>query len=195
MDDLELALALADRADAITMRRFGEAGLGVRAKPDRSLVTEVDTEVEAALRAFLAEHRPSDTVLGEESGGAGSGGRRWVLDPLDHTNNYVRGLPVFATLIALEEDGEVHAGVASAPAMARRWWASRGRGAYADGERIRVSAVADLPDAHVTFAALHRWERRDLTSALAKITEAARYEWGSGGFWGQMLVAEGRCVY
>lgn len=192
MDDLDLALALADRADEITLRHFKRAGLAVKSKPDRSLVTEVDTEVEAALRGMLAERRPRDGFLGEEGGGTTAGGRRWIIDPLDHTSNYVRGVPVFATLIGLEEDGEVTVGAVSAPAMGRRWWAARGQGAYADGMRIHVSGIDELSEAHVSYAALHRWERRGLIGSISDVVRAARFEWGPGGFWSQMLVAEGR---
>jgi len=194
MDDLEFALFLADRADEITLSHFARTeDLSVQTKPDRSLVTKADTATEQALRAAIREAHPTDAVLGEEHGSTPSTShRRWILDPIDHTNNYVRGLPVFATLIALEEDGEITVGVVSAPAMGRRWWAARGQGAYADNERIAVSQIGDLSDAHVSIAALHRWNRRGLVPAITEIATTALFEWGSGGFWGQMLVAEGR---
>ncbi|MCP2337088.1 inositol monophosphatase family protein [Actinomadura rupiterrae] len=191
MDDLAVALALADVADAITLRHFRSAGLAIRTKADRSLVTEADTETETALRAYLAEHRPHDTVLGEEEGGV-LGDRCWLLDPVDHTANFARGMPVFATLIALAEDGRPTVGVVSAPAMGRRWWASRGGGAFGDGERLRVSTVDDLSDATLSIAALHRWDDRNLLPEIAALARRARNTWGSGGFWSQMLVAEGR---
>lgn len=203
MDDLSFALALADRADEVTMRRFRSTGLGVRTKPDRSVVTEADLETERALRALIGEHRPDDGVLGEELDERRGGTRRWILDPIDHTNNYTRGVEVFATLIALEEAGRVTIGVVSAPALGRRWWAARGQGAYTtdrratagDGEpvRMRVSAVDDLAEAHLTYAALARWERRGLVPGITALCAATRYQFGSGCFWGQMLVAEGRC--
>ncbi len=198
MDDLALALLLADRADEITLGRFGRAGLDVREKPDRSQVTEADLATERALRELIGDFRPGDGVLGEEfEETPGEGGRRWILDPIDHTNNYTRAVEVYATLIALEEDGRVRVGVVSAPAMGRRWWAARGHGAYtssADGDRpIRVSAVGDLGDAHLSYDALHQWDRRGMTRGLTDLVAAARYTFGSAGFWGQMLVAEGRC--
>jgi histidinol-phosphatase len=193
MDDLEFALSLADRADEITLGLFARTDLSVQAKPDRSLVTEADTATERALRTAISDAHPTDAVLGEEEGGSTTGSRRrWILDPLDHTGNYARGVPVFATLIALEEDGEITVGVVSAPAMGRRWWAARGQGAYADGERITVSQVHDLADAHLAIAALHRWDRRGLVPAITEIARTALFEWGPGGFWSQMLVAEGR---
>lgn len=194
MDDLALALTMADRADEITMRHFRRTGLDVQTKPDRSVVSAADTETERALRGLIAGHRASDAFVGEEFGdGGGSGAaRRWIVDPVDFTSNYVRGIPVFATLIGLEEAGEVTVGVVSAPALGRRWWAARGRLAYADGRPIRVSAVADLADAHISYAALHRWAARDKAGQIVDIAGRARSDFSPGSFWAQMLVAEGR---
>ncbi|HEX4252414.1 MAG TPA: inositol monophosphatase family protein, partial [Pseudonocardia sp.] len=127
--DLELALRLADAADRITLARFQAADLRVERKPDRTPVTDADTAAEDAIRAILASERPGDAVLGEERGGTLTG-RGWILDPIDGTKNYSRGLPVWATLIALAEAGRPLVGVASAPAMGRRWWASAGAGAF-----------------------------------------------------------------
>ncbi|MFL6053167.1 MAG: inositol monophosphatase family protein [Actinoallomurus sp.] len=204
MDDLSFALFLADRADAVTMSRFRRADLDVRTKPDRSAVTEADLATERALRSLIAEHRPGDGVIGEEFDETPGEGRRWILDPVDHTDNYTRGIEVFATLIALEEHGRITVGVVSAPAMGRRWWASRGQGAYTSGppfldapdgaeRRIRVSAVDDLADVHLSYAALDHWDRRGLVPAVVELSKAARYEFAPACFWGQMLVAEGRC--
>ncbi|MCW2890111.1 MAG: histidinol-phosphate phosphatase [Streptosporangiaceae bacterium] len=195
MDDLTLAQALADRADEITLLHFDHPDLRVQAKPDRSLVTQVDIETEAALRALLAEHRPGDGVLGEEAGettGDAVNSRRWILDPLDYTSNYVRGIPVFATLIALESAGEIVVGVVSAPAMGRRWWAARGQGAYADGRRIKVSGVGTLGEALIGYAALQEWNKRGRVPAITEIQGEANSQFSVGGFWGHMLVAEGR---
>ncbi len=194
MDDLALALALADQADEITMRFFRRDDLSVRTKPDRSHVTEADLETERALRAMLGEHRPYDGVVGEEFAPTSGNGRRWIIDPIDHTNNYTRGIEVFGTLIGLEDDGQITVGVVSSPAMGRRWWAARGQGAWVsepETRRIQVSAVDDLASAHVSFAALERWGAR--VPAVAEICADCRYTFGSGGFWAQMLVAEGRC--
>jgi histidinol-phosphatase len=197
MDDLSLALTLADHADAITMRHFRRSDLRVRSKVDHSPVSAADLETERALRSLIREHRPGDGILGEELDETPGQGRRWILDPIDHTDNYTRGVEVFATLIALEEDGRVTVGVVSAPALGRRWWAARGQGAYVrEGEastRIRVSAVDDLAGAHVSHASLRGWERRGLVPGIVRVCRNARYVFGSGCFWAQMLVAEGRC--
>jgi histidinol-phosphatase len=206
MDDLSFALFLADRADTITMSRFRRADLDVRTKPDRSSVTEADLATERALRSLIAEHRPGDGVVGEEFDETPGEDRRWIIDPVDHTDNFTRGIEVFATLIALEEQGRVTVGVVSAPAMGRRWWAAHGQGAYTSGppwldapdgagsrRRIRVSAVDDLAEIHLSYAALDHWERRGLVPGLVELSQVARYEFASACFWGQMLVAEGRC--
>ena len=180
--DLDVALRLADAADAISVARFRALDLVVETKPDQSPVTEADRAVEAELRAILARERPDDAILGEEEGELGSGPRRWVIDPIDATRNYARGVPIWATLAALEVDGRLEAAVVSAPALGRRWWAGRGTGAYANGERIRVSAVARLEDAA-------------LSVALGRPVPArARDAWhlrALGDFWHHMLVAEG----
>ncbi len=179
--DLELALRLADAADAISLQRF-RTGLAFEMKADLTPVTEADLAVEAKLRALLAEARPEDAILGEEEGTTGSGARRWILDPIDGTRNYARGIPVWATLVALEEDGEVRIGVVSAPALARRWWAERGEGAVVNGKHIGVSSVAEIEDAVLSFA---------LENAVPKIARRAWHVRGFGDFWSHMLVAEG----
>ena len=138
--DLELALQLADAADALSLSRF-RTGIAFETKPDLTPVTEADRAVEAEIRSMLADARPEDAVLGEEQGGSGNASRRWIVDPIDGTRNYARGVPVWATLVALEESGTVTLGVVSAPALGRRWWAERGEGAFANGERIGVSSV------------------------------------------------------
>ena len=153
--DVELALRLADAADAITTTRFRAADLRVERKPDRTPVTDADLAVEDAIRAKLAEHQPSDTVVGEERGGEVGAGRAWLIDPIDGTKNFLRGVPAWASLIALIVDGTPVVGVASAPALGRRWWAGAGHGAWTtfeDGEpkRISVSSVTDLADAYVS---------------------------------------------
>jgi histidinol-phosphatase len=179
--DLELALRLADAADALSLSRF-RTGIAFETKPDLTPVTEVDRAVEAELRTILADARTGDAVLGEEEGGQGDASRRWILDPIDGTRNYARGVPVWATLVALEEAGVVTLGVVSAPALGHRWWAARGEGAFVDGERIGVSSVERVEDAVLTFP--HGSEVQDL----------ARRAWharGFGDFWAHMLVAEG----
>jgi histidinol-phosphatase len=179
--DLELALRLVDAADGISLAHF-QTGIAVEIKPDLTPVTEVDRAVEHELRAILDRDRPSDAVLGEEQGATGTGDRRWLIDPVDGTRNYTRGIPVWATLIALEEGGEVRLGVVSAPALGRRWWAECGRGALANGEPIHVSAVSRIEDAVLSVAP----ERE-----LAVLTRRAWHTRGFGDFWAHMLVAEG----
>lgn len=180
--DLELALRLADAADAISVGRFRARDLVVETKPDRTPVTEADRAVETELRAILARERPRDAILGEEEGELGSGPRRWVIDPIDGTRNYSRGVPVWATLIALEEDGRVAVGVVSAPALHRRWWAARGSGAHANGDRVHVSAIRRIEDAVLSFA---------LEQPLPGLAKHAWHARGYGDFWSHMLVAEG----
>jgi histidinol-phosphatase len=180
--DLDLALRLADAADRIALPLF-DTGLAVERKPDSTPVTEADRAVEAELRGLIAEARPDDGVLGEEHGRSGDGERRWVLDPIDGTRNYTRGIPVWATLVALTEGGATRLGVVSAPALGRRWWAERGQGAFADGRRIRVSSVARLEDAVLCVAP---------EDPVPAGVDSAWHVRGFGDFWAHMLVAEGR---
>jgi histidinol-phosphatase len=177
--DLELALSLADDADAITMARFRAADLRVETKSDLTPVSEADRLVEETLRVRIERERPGEAVLGEEEGGEASG---WILDPIDATKNYVRGIPVFATLISFE--GRV--AVCSAPALGKRWWATRGGGAYTNGERLTVSKVERIEDAVLTFTSLHGMDEG--LFALAQRSWAPR---GFGDFWQYMLLAEG----
>jgi histidinol-phosphatase len=179
--DLAFALTLADAADEISLPRF-RSGLEVEVKADSTPVTEADREVEAALRRRLSAERPGDAVLGEEEGASAGNERRWIIDPIDGTRNYARGIPVWATLVALEERGTVRVGVVSAPALRRRWWAEQGAGAFADGEPIHVSSVGRIDDAVLSFAIEDR------------VPDVARRAWharGFGDFWAHMLVAEG----
>lgn len=191
-DDLALALSLADRADAISMPRYGAADLVVDTKPDLTPVTEVDRGVEQALRTALAESRPDDRILGEELGGhLDRTGRQWIIDPIDATKNYVRGVPVWATLIALAVDGEATVGVVSAPALGRRWWAARGEGAHArgpEGQRtLRVSAVRELADASLSISDPVGWPAGTLAALTDRVWRSRAY----GDFWSHVLVAEG----
>jgi histidinol-phosphatase len=189
--DLVLALELADLADTITMERFRAADLVVETKPDLTPVTEADRAVEQVLRKRIAEERPGHGVVGEEFGADGGGGSRWIIDPIDGTKNYLRGIPVFATLIALERDGVLALGVVSAPALHRRWWAARGKGAFADGRPIRVSRVAGLGDAVLAYASLGSWEQHGLGERFLALTRSCWRARGFGDFWCHMLVAEG----
>jgi histidinol-phosphatase len=189
--DLALALALADAADVITTARFRARDLHVETKPDLTPVSEADRAVEEAVRERLSLERPDDAVLGEEFGETGSGRRRWIVDPIDGTKSYVRGVPVWATLLALESDGEVVVGVVSAPALGRRWWARRGGGAFANGDPIHVSDVHELEDAHVCTPSDREFEALGLAEAHRALTRAAWRPTGFADFWGHMLVAEG----
>ena len=180
--DLELALSLADVADAISLPFFHEGEIRVELKTDLSPVTEADLRVELELRRRLAAERPDDAILGEEQGQHGSSRRRWILDPVDGTRNFARGIPVWATLIAVEEEGEIHVGVVSAPALGRRWWAERGGGAFADGRPIHVSTTSKVEDAVLSFA---------LEQPVPELARRAWHARGLGDFWAHVLVAEG----
>ena len=200
--DLELALALCDIADAITSAAFRRPDLAVETKPDLTPVTEADRGVEQAIRDELSQLRPGDAVLGEEFGGPGAAAgssRRWIVDPIDGTKNFVRGIPVWATLLALEADGLLTLGVVSAPALGRRWWAARGRGAHAgtpgggDSAPIRVSLVSKLTDAQVSGASLSGWAERGGPQGAVALAMACWRDRAFGDFWSHMLVAEGAC--
>lgn len=204
--DLALALRLADRADELTVAAFRSAGLVVDTKPDLTPVTEADRSVEKALRALILAERPGDAVVGEEYGSTGSGSRRWIIDPIDGTKNFVRSIPVWATLIALEVEGVLSVGVVSAPALARRWWAGRGMGAFAGPcpssavagagsatTAIRVSGVSSLSDAQLTQASLVNWDEHGGVSRVLALVDACWRDRAFGDFWSHMLVAEGAC--
>ncbi|MEW5808846.1 MAG: histidinol-phosphatase [Actinomycetota bacterium] len=197
-DDLALALTLAEEADALTMQRFGAVDLRVETKPDMTPATDADLDAEKLLRTRLAEHRPADSVFGEEFGGTKEfTGRQWVVDPIDGTKNFVRGVPVWATLIALLVDGVPEVGVVSAPALARRWWAGRGQGAFTSfsgragtTRPISVSAVADLGAASLSYSDLTTgWDAA--RSTFIDLTETVWRTRGYGDFWSYCLVAEG----
>ncbi|KHO27366.1 histidinol-phosphatase [Mycolicibacterium setense] len=194
-DDLTLALELADQADALTMDRFGALDLRIETKPDLTPVTDADRGAEEALRASLAAARPDDTVFGEEFGGTTTlTGRQWVIDPIDGTKNFVRGVPVWCTLIALLDDGVPTVGVVSAPALARRWWAGLGQGAFGSfagaTRKLSVSGVTDLASASLSYSDLTTgWEdRRD---RFVELTDAVWRVRAYGDFWSYCMVAEG----
>jgi histidinol-phosphatase len=201
LDDLALALELLDVADAITMARFRAEDLVVETKPDLTPVSEADRAVEEALREHLATRRPQDTVFGEEYGGPHPPihppPRRWIVDPIDGTKGYVRGMQVWATLLALEDEGEMVVGVVSAPAMGRRWWAARGEGAFTSDvagggpRRMRVSGIRELGDAQMCFGGFEEWRQTGRLDVLLALSEACSRTRGYGDFWQYMLVAEG----
>jgi histidinol-phosphatase len=199
-DDLSLAHLLADTADSISMGRFRALDLKVESKPDLTPVSDADTAVEQAIRSTLARARPRDGVLGEEFGGtepaAGPGSRRWVIDPIDGTKNFVRGVPIWGTLIALLEGDTPVAGLVSAPALGRRWWAARGHGAYAGknqhaATRIGVSGVRRLADASFSYSSLSGWADTGRLQPIIDLSLAAWRSRAFGDFYGYMLLAEG----
>jgi histidinol-phosphatase len=196
-DDLTLALMLADRADALTRARFGALDLRIDTKPDLTPVTDADRAVETDLREFLGRQRPEDSVVGEEFGGTTAfSGRQWIIDPIDGTKNFVRGVPVWASLVALLENGIPSVGVVSAPALRRRWWAARGRGAFVavDGDPPRplsVSSVAQLDSASLSFSSLSGWAQRGLRERFIELTDAVWRVRAYGDFLSYCLVAEG----
>jgi histidinol-phosphatase len=196
-DDLAVALRLADRADTATRARFGALDLRIETKPDLTPVTDADRAVEYKLREALRRERPDDSVLGEEFGGSTAfSGRQWIIDPIDGTKNFVRGVPVWATLIALLDDGVPSLGVVSAPALRRRWWAARGFGAFAavDGSpprRLSVSSVAELGAASLSFSSLSGWAQLGLRERFLALTDAVWRVRAYGDFWSYCLVAEG----
>jgi histidinol-phosphatase len=186
---LELALQLADMADVVTVESFRRQDLVIDSKPDMTFVTEADRNAEQVLREHLANARPDDAILGEEHGATkGTSGVRWVIDPIDGTHNYVRCVPVWASLIAVEQDGDVVAGVVSAPALGRRWWAARGAGAFAtDGVRIGVSRISRIEDAHVSSG----WEDLLFEPGYQALVRRCWRTRGFGDFWSVVMVAEG----
>jgi histidinol-phosphatase len=191
-DWLPLLHELADQADAISTRYFRQTDLSVERKPDRSLVTKADLDVEAAVRDTLARLHPELGVLGEEHGEhQGRSGSRLIVDPIDATANFARGLPIFATLLALEEDGEIVAGVVSAPALHQRWHAARGQGAFMGPRLLRVSRVAALADAQVFHGSLAGAEAVPGTERIPALLQQSWRQRGVGDFWQHMLVAEG----
>ncbi|MCI2239239.1 histidinol-phosphatase [Paenibacillus sp. TRM 82003] len=195
-DDLRLAHVIADQVDGVTMDRFRAQDLAVETKPDLTPVTDADRGAEELIRSQLKRTRPRDAVLGEEFGLVGHGSRRWVVDPIDGTKNFVRGVPVWATLIALLDDGEPVLGLVSAPALQRRWWAAQGSGAWtgrslSTATRISVSGVTDLADASFSYSSLDGWEATGSLDGFLALSRAAWRTRAFGDFWSYMLLAEG----
>ena len=197
-DDLALAHVLADTADSISMARFKALDLRIDTKPDLTPVSDADRAVEDAIRSTLGRARPRDAMLGEEFGPSGASGasRRWIVDPIDGTKNYIRGVPVWATLIALLDGETPVAGLVSAPALGRRWWAATGGGAYTGRQRssatpIRVSDISRLGDASLSYSSLTGWEEG---GRLGGFLDLSRQVWrtrGFGDFYSYVLLAEG----
>lgn len=196
ISDLELAQQLADAADDLSMHRFRALDLEVETKPDRSPVTDADKSVEQAIRELLAKYRPTDSIIGEEFGNEGNSERVWIIDPIDGTANFLRGVPVWATLIALRVNDEYTLGVVSAPAMGRRWWGEIGQGAFTkdvDGStrKLQVSKVKELEDASFSFSSIELWEENNELEKLWQISKKVWRTRAYGDFWSHMLVAEG----
>jgi histidinol-phosphatase len=197
-DDLRFAHVLADAADDITTRRFRALDLRVETKPDLTPVSDADRAAEESLRNVLRRARPRDAVLGEELGRSGYGPRCWVLDPIDGTKNYVRGVPVWATLIGLMDGPEVVVGVVSAPALSRRWWGALGGGAWTGrsltkASPCRVSGVTKLGDASMSYSGLGGWAERGMLDNFLGLARSVWRTRAFGDFWSHMLVAEGAC--
>jgi histidinol-phosphatase len=198
--DLDLALRLADAADAVSMRRFDAPDLDVRTKADSTHVTEADLATERAIRTILEAERPEDGVFGEEFGRVGPSARQWIIDPIDGTANYLKGIPMWATLIALAIDGVPQVGVVSQPAIGRRWWAATGSGAWTDGpdgepRRIRVSAIEDLAQSSASFQSIAQWDEAGHLDALVRLSRRVWRDRGYGDAWPYMLLAEGRLEF
>ncbi|MGZ4427153.1 MAG: histidinol-phosphatase [Nocardioidaceae bacterium] len=195
-DDLRLAHVLADDADSLTTNRFKAQDLHVVNKPDLTPVTDADKSVEEGIRRTLSRARPRDAVLGEEQGSTGFSQRRWVIDPIDGTKNFVRGVPVWATLIALMVDEEVVVGCVTAPLLNRRWWASKDGGAWTGRSLLNASAchVSDvnrLDDASLSYSSLSGWEERDRLEDFMALSRRCWRTRAYGDFWSYMLLAEG----
>ncbi|PII85351.1 histidinol phosphatase [Leucobacter sp. OLJS4] len=195
-EDLAFALELAELADSISLPRFRAADLTIETKPDRTFVTDADRAVEEALRARIEAERPEDSFFGEESGRAERGERRWILDPIDGTSNFLRGVPNWATLIGLEIAGEVRVGIVSAPAFGTRWWAETGSGAWkAEGEaeprRLHVSGVSELEHASLSFQSIEQWDLAGYLEPLIALSRAVWRDRAYGDMWSYMLLAEG----
>lgn len=195
-DDLRLAHIMADAVDRLTLTRFQAHDFTVDTKPDLTPVTDADREAEQLIRSQLSRVRTRDSVLGEEFGETGSSPRQWVIDPIDGTKNFVRGVPVWATLIALIDHGKPVVGVVSAPALQRRWWAAEGTGAYtgrslAKATRISVSDVKKLEDASLSYSSMTGWRDLEKRDDFINLTDTVWRTRAYGDFWSYCMVAEG----
>lgn len=195
-DDLAVALVLAAEADLIAIDRYRSQDLNVQLKPDRSQVTDADTRVEKVIRDHLADARPDDSILGEEFGTQGTSNRQWIIDPIDGTSNFVRGVPIWGALIALVVDGVPEVGVVSAPALGRRWWGATGHGAWLQEEgreprRLHVSGIADLGEASLSYNSLQHWDQYGRLDQLIALSREVGRTRAFGDLWSYMLLAEG----
>lgn len=195
-DDVRLAHVLADAVERTTMERFTAADLRVETKPDLTLVTDADRTSEEVIRSQLSRSRPRDAVEGEELASTGHGSRRWVIDPIDGTHNFVRGVPVWATLIGLIDQGRPVMGLVSAPALGRRWWAAAGSGAWTGrslsrAQPLRVSGVRSLSDASLSYSSLGGWGGTGREDGFARLLDQCWRTRAYGDFWSYMLLAQG----
>lgn len=195
-DDLRLAHVLADAVEQVTLKRFRAEDLLVQAKPDLTLVSDADRAAEELIRGQLQRTRPRDAVEGEEFDSTGRGSRRWIIDPIDGTHSYVRGVPVWATLIALVDEDRPVMGVVAAPALGRRWWATEGSGAWtgrslSQARRVRVSQVGNLGDASFSYSSIEGWEALGRRESFLELCSRVWRTRAYGDFWSYMLVAEG----
>ena len=199
-DDLAVALTLAGEADLIAMERYRAQDLDVQLKPDRTQVTDADKRVEKMVRDHLASARPHDSVFGEEFGVTGQvtaeSNRQWIVDPIDGTSNFVRGVPIWGLLLALVIDGVPQLGVVSAPALGRRWWGATGHGAWmqqdgGEARRLAVSGVNDLADASLSYNSLKGWDEAGHLDPLIALSRQVDRTRAYGDLWAYMLVAEG----
>jgi histidinol-phosphatase len=195
-DDLAVALVLAAEADLVAIDRYRAQDLDVQLKPDRSQVTDADTRVERIIRDHLAAARPDDSIVGEEFGTHGASNRQWIIDPIDGTSNFVRGVPIWGALISLVIDGIPEVGVVSAPALGRRWWAATGHGAWLqhDGgepRRLHVSGIADLAEATLSYNSIKHWDQHGRLDQLVALTREVGRARAFGDLWSYMLLAEG----
>ena len=197
-EEISFALTLADHADTISLSRYRALDLKVTTKPDNTPVTDADRAVEEAIRGAIAAKYPDDEIVGEEFGDsrqpADNLNRYWVIDPIDGTKNFLRGVPTWATLIALVVDGHVVVSVVSSPALFRRWYATRGNGAYlvensAPPRPLHVSGVQSIADASIAYSDFQGWG--DRRNAFETLLDSAWRTRGVGDFWSHMLVAEG----
>ena len=195
-EDLDVALRLADAADEVSMARFRSGDLRVETKADLSPVTIADTATETSLRELLGELRPDDGILGEEFGEEGLSERRWILDPIDGTKNYLRGVPVWSTLIGLQAGKDIVVGVVSAPALGRRWWARKGQGAWTQDvngqvRQIHASSVSEISEASFSFSDEEYWRERGSYQGLLDLINGSWRTRAYGDFFSHVLVAEG----
>ncbi len=192
VEDLELALTLAEAADLITSKWFQSDQLDVQTKEDMSPVTMADKATEEMIRGKLGLQRPNDTIVGEEMGGDAKAGRQWIIDPIDGTRNYMHGNPVYGTLIALQEEGVTVVAVVSAPQLGKRWWATKGGGAWdGDGRQLRVSSVTSLDKAYLSDSHIGRWRTIGKLDEFITLHDSCWYVRAFGDFWQHILVAEG----